>query len=210
MFGIHDYAMFAATAFLLNLTPGPDTMYILGRSLAQGRRSGFASVFGISTGCLVHTIAAAFGLSAILLASATAFAFVKFVGAAYLIYLGIQMLRSKTSLEDGLLVEKKLDYSAIFRQGVLTNVLNPKVALFFLALMPQFVDKNNEDPAIAFLVLGLTFVTMGTLWCCCLVYFATFLNNRIRQSPRASTWISRGTGFMFLGLGVRLAVSEKP
>lgn len=97
------------------------------------------------------------------------------------------------------MVDQKLDYSAIFRQGVLTIVLNPKVALFFLALMPQFVDKNNEDPALAFLVLGLTFVTMGTLWCCCLVYFATFLNNRIRQSPRASTWISRGTGFMFLG-----------
>lgn len=210
MLGIHDYALFVSTAFLLNLTPGPDTLYILGRSLAQGRRSGVASVLGISSGCLVHTLAAALGLSAVLMASGTAFNLVKILGAAYLVFLGIQMLRSKTPLHAGLVPMKKDSVWAIYRQGVVTNVLNPKVALFFLALLPQFVSRDSAHPVLALLALGLTFVGTGTLWCLCLAFGAASLHTRMQRHPKVSLWIARFAGLTFLGLGVRLAWSDRP
>jgi threonine/homoserine/homoserine lactone efflux protein len=209
MFGIHDYSLFVVTSILLNLTPGPDTMYILGRSLAQGSRSGVASALGISAGCLVHTIAAALGLSAILMTSSTAFFVVKMLGAAYLIFLGIQMLRSPSVLTETKTPDAGLNYLKIFRQGVVTNVLNPKVALFFLALLPQFVSKDSTQPALALLTLGLTFVVTGTIWCLCLAFFAGFLSDRIRRSPRLARLITGLSGLTFLGLGLKLAVSER-
>ncbi|WP_141736102.1 LysE family translocator [Oligoflexus tunisiensis] len=209
MFGIHDYSLFIVTSILLNLTPGPDTMYILGRSLAQGPRSGVASALGISTGCLVHTIAAALGLSAVLMTSSSAFFVIKMLGAAYLIFLGIQMLRSPSVLPETRVAEDSLNYFKIFRQGVVTNVLNPKVALFFLALLPQFVSKDSPHPALALLTLGLTFIFTGTVWCLCLAFFAGFLSDRIRRSSRLSRWITSLAGLTFLGLGLKLAVSER-
>ncbi len=209
MLGIHDYSLFVMTAILLNLTPGPDTMYILGRSMAQGRRSGIASALGISTGCLVHTLAAAFGISAVLMTSSQAFFVVKILGAAYLIYLGVQMLRSPSVFQDARGDEAEASDFKIFRQGVVTNVLNPKVALFFLALLPQFVSKDSAHPTLALLMLGLTFVLTGTIWCLGLAFFAGFLSDHIRRSQRLSTAISRITGLTFLGLGVKLAVSER-
>jgi threonine/homoserine/homoserine lactone efflux protein len=139
MFGIHDFGAFLAAGILLNLTPGPDTFYILGRSIAQGRRAGIASVLGISSGALIHTLAAALGLSVLLTASASAFLAVKLAGAAYLVYLGAKMFfgrKSATTLPTGF---SSSSFFTVYRQGLLTNVLNPKVALFFLAFMPQSV-----------------------------------------------------------------------
>src|SRR5687767_690097 len=170
MFGTQNLALFVVSGILLNLTPGQDTFYIIGRSLAQGRRAGILSVLGIVSGSVVHTVAAAFGLSAILASSASAFLVVKLAGAAYLVYLGVGMLldRSADALPAG--SEQAAGFTrdsawAIYRAGLLTNVLNPKVALFFLAFLPQFVDPAASSKVAAFLFLGAVFIFNGTIWC---------------------------------------------
>src|ERR1700674_814453 len=162
MLGIHDYWLFVLTGVLLNLTPGQDTLYILGSSVAHGRRIGLASALGISAGCIVHTLAAALGLSAILATSATAFIAVKLAGAAYLIYLGIRALTAGADPISPLQHPASMPTGLAFRRGVLTNVLNPKVALFFLAPLRQFSDSVTPTRSAAFLGLGLTFVATGT------------------------------------------------
>ena len=164
MFGIHDFGLFLAAGILLNLTPGPDTAYILGRSIVQGREAGIASALGICVGSLFHTCAAALGLSAILATSAVAFAAIKLLGGAYLIFLGIKMLLDRRQQLSLLSNFRRRTTIAAFRQGVFTNVLNPKVALFFLAFLPQFIDPALNMKVFAFLMLGLTFVTTGTIW----------------------------------------------
>ena len=162
MLGIHDYWLFVATGVILNLTPGQDTLYILGSSIASGRRIGIASALGIGTGSLVHTLCAALGLSAVLATSATAFTAVKLAGTAYLVYLGIRALAASADAAAPLERVASTSLGLAFRRGVLTNVLNPKVALFFLALLPQFIDSDSPTKVAAFLVLGLTFVATGT------------------------------------------------
>jgi threonine/homoserine/homoserine lactone efflux protein len=154
MFGIHNYWLFIVSGLLLNITPGQDTLYIVGRSISQGRRAGVLSVLGISTGCLVHTLAAAFGLSAVLAASSEAFMAVKFIGAAYLVYLGFQMILSRASPPRQLTTGQPARGWMIYRQGILTNVLNPKVALFFLAFLPQFIESGSNTKVLAFLILS--------------------------------------------------------
>src|SRR5215471_4228972 len=154
MLGIHDYWLFVASGVLLNLTPGQDTFYILGRSIAEGTRSGVASALGIAVGSVLHTAMAALGLSAVLATSASAFAVVKFFGAAYLVYLGVRMFMTANTGEPRRL--RGTGALGAFRDGIVTNVLNPKVALFFLALMPQFIDRDSNTKVAAFIVLGLT------------------------------------------------------
>src|SRR5512145_1068250 len=154
--GIHDYWLFVLTGVLLNLTPGQDTFYILGRSVAEGTRSGVASALGIAVGTLVHTAMAALGLSAILATSASAFTVVKLAGAAYLVYLGARMLMGGAPQLGVTSVPERVDAWTAFRQGMLTNVLNPKVALFFLAFMPQFIAPDSRAKVLAFLALGAT------------------------------------------------------
>ncbi len=164
MLGIINYKLFIISSILLNLTPGADTIYILGKGISKGKKAAIISALGISTGCMVHTVLAAFGLSVILSKSIIAFNIVKAVGAFYLIYLGIKSMKTKDfSLKE----EDKENISSgkIFREGILTNVLNPKVALFFLSFMPQFISSNNSFGAIPFIVLGSTFVFTGTIWC---------------------------------------------
>src|SRR5216110_3051933 len=144
MFGIHNFGLFLIAGILLNLTPGPDTVYILGRSVAQGREAGVASALGICVGSIFHTCAAALGLSAILATSALAFGAIKMLGGAYLVFLGIKILldrRKHLSLPSNF---RRQSIAAAFRQGVLTNILNPKVALFFLAFLPQFIDPASN------------------------------------------------------------------
>ena len=140
MFGIHNFTLFLTTGILLNLMPGPDTAYIIGRSIAQGRRAGIASALGITLGSVCHTIAAALGLSAFLAASAVAFTTVKFIGGAYLVYLGVRMILSRARELQVPSHFRSSETAAAFRQGIITNLLNPKVALFFLAFLPQFID----------------------------------------------------------------------
>ena len=207
MFGIHDFALFLAAAILLNLTPGPDTAYILGRSIAQGREAGIASGLGISVGTILHTCAAALGLSAILATSAVAFGAIKLLGGAYLIFLGLKMLverRGQLSLPSNF---RRRTTAAAFRQGILTNLLNPKVALFFLAFLPQFIDPVSGTKVFAFLFLGLTFVTTGTVWCLVLAWFASTFSERLRTNETVAQWLNRVVGGLFVYLGMRLATA---
>jgi threonine/homoserine/homoserine lactone efflux protein len=209
MLGIHDYGLFVAAGILLNLTPGQDTFYILGASIAHGRRIGVASALGICSGCVVHTLAAALGLSAILATSATAFTAMKLAGAAYLVYLGIQALRTPV---DAGLPARGGAFTGVwsaYRQGVITNVLNPKVALFFLALLPQFIDPDSPAKVAAFIALGLTFITTGTLWCLILALAAARVRGFFSRRPRAFAYLTRASGGLFVLLGLRLAVSER-
>ena len=209
MFGIHDFRFFLAAAILLNLTPGPDTVYILGRTIAQGRQAGIASALGISLGSIFHTCAAALGLSAILATSAVAFGAIKLLGGAYLIFLGIKMIldrRKQLSLPSSF---RRRTTSAAFRQGILTNILNPKVALFFLAFLPQFIDPGSNAKIAAFISLGLTFVTTGTIWCLVLAWFASAFSERLRTNETISQWLNRTAGALFVFLGVRLATAKQ-
>jgi len=219
MFGIHDYEAFLLAGVLLNLTPGQDTIYIVTRSMAHGRRAGVASALGISTGCLAHIAAATFGLSAVLAASTVAFNLVKWAGVAYLTYLGLRQLleraaetprwpeargttgRPGTSATDGRAL------LSAYRSGILTNVLNPKVSVFFLAFLPQFVEPGPHR-APAFLVLGLTFLATGTAWCLCLALMAGSASTRIASSRRAAVVIQRLSGLVLVGLGLRLARAQ--
>jgi threonine/homoserine/homoserine lactone efflux protein len=206
MFGIHDFGLFLCAGVLLNLTPGPDTVYILGRSIAHGRRAGVASALGICVGSIFHTCAAAFGLSAFLATSAWAFSAVKLAGAAYLIFLGLRaLLRREHDLPVPARFEQN-DPVAAFRQGILTNVLNPKVALFFLAFLPQFIDSATLSKMPAFLVLGLTFVMTGTIWCLVLAWFAAAFSARLRGNVKVAALLNRVVGSLFIFLGARLAV----
>jgi RhtB (resistance to homoserine/threonine) family protein len=209
MFGIHDFGMFLAAGILLNLAPGPDTAYILGRSVAQGREAGIASALGISVGSIFHTCAAALGLSAILATSALAFSAIKLLGGAYLVFLGIKMLvdrRKEPSLPANF---HRHTTASAFRQGVLTNVLNPKVALFFLAFLPQFIDPASTTKVLAFLSLGLTFVTTGTVWCLVLAWFASAFSKRLRTNAVIGRWVSGTAGALFVFLGIRLATAKR-
>jgi threonine/homoserine/homoserine lactone efflux protein len=206
---IHDYWLFVATGVLLNLTPGQDTFYILGRSLAEGTRNGVASALGITVGSLLHTALAALGLSAVLATSSSAFTVVKLLGAAYLIYLGIGMLTSATSTEPATPRARSAGVLGAFRAGVLTNVLNPKVALFFLALMPQFIEPSSDTKVLAFVALGLTFVATGTVWCLILAIAAGRLRDLFVRHPSAWRSLSRVAGGLFILLGVRLAASRQ-
>jgi threonine/homoserine/homoserine lactone efflux protein len=209
MFGIHDFGLFLAAGVLLNLTPGPDTVYILGRSLAHGRRAGVASALGICAGSIFHTCAAAFGLSAFLATSAWAFSAVKLAGAAYLIFLGLHALLQGEHDLHVLAKFKRNEPVAAFRQGILTNVLNPKVALFFLAFLPQFIDSAAPSKMAAFLILGFTFVTTGTIWCLVLAWFAAAFSARLRGNAAVATLLNRAVGSLFIFLGLRLAVAAR-
>jgi RhtB (resistance to homoserine/threonine) family protein len=210
MFGIHDYWLFIGTGIVLNLTPGQDTMFIMGRTLTGGLRAGVASALGIVVGSLCHTVAAALGFSAIIATSATAFGLVKLLGAAYLIFLGAKLLWSRAPAQPEAAAAAASSCAAwsCFRQGIITNVLNPKVALFFLAFLPQFIDSNSPTKAFAFLALGATFITTGLIWCLVLVSAAARLRLFFQRNRNARTMIDRITGALFLTLGVRLAWSR--
>ena len=207
--GIHELWLFILSGLLLNVTPGPDTAYIVGRSVQLGWRGGAVAALGISCGCLVHVFGAAIGLSALVMASSAAFAVVKMVGAAYLLFSGVQMLLSRAGPAAAARAnEGGTSLRRVFWQGVLTCALNPKVALFFLAFLPQFVAVDSPHKALAFLTLGLVFISSGTLWCFTVAAFAARAAGRIRQSAAAIAWINRGLGGMFVCLGFRVAMMD--
>jgi threonine/homoserine/homoserine lactone efflux protein len=209
MLGINELWLFILSGLLLNVTPGPDTAYIIGRSIQLGWRGGAAAALGISCGCLVHVFGAAIGLSALLMTSAAAFAVLKIVGAAYLLFTGVQMLLSRPGpVADVTVQEGAIPLRRVFWQGALTNALNPKVALFFLAFLPQFVAADSPHKTVAFLALGLIFICGGTLWCLGVAAFASRAASRIRQSQGVMVWINRVLGGMFVYLGVRVAMLQ--
>ncbi len=206
--GIHDFWIFLTAGILLNLTPGQDTFYILGRTLAQGRPAGMASVLGISAGSLFHTLAAATGLSALLATSVTAFSVIKFIGAGYLVFLGVRMLCSRATLGAMPTAFSEGNWLTIFRQGMLRNLLNPKVALFFLAFVPQFIAPDSDAMLLAFVALGLCFVTTGTLWCFCLVWFAASLRGVMGKTSGRSDYLKKIAGAAFILFGARLFMAK--
>ena len=203
MFGIENYGAFIVSGIILNITPGADTMYILGKSVSQGRKAGVLSVLGISSGSIAHTMLAALGLSVILQRSLIAFSLVKYLGVAYLVFLGCKTLVSKPT---GNLAgsPKKESYFSVYRQGLLTNILNPKVALFFLAFLPQFISADNSYGALPFIILGLTFVCTGTIWCLGLALFSSFASRKLRDSEKLSNAMNKVAGITFIGLGLNL------
>lgn len=209
MFGIHDLTLFIISGLLLNIMPGPDSLLIMTRSASQGWRAGVMATMGVGTGIMVHVLAAAVGLSAILATSATAFTVVKYVGAAYIIYMAIGLLRSKRSDAPDAVKLPALPYRKIFMQGLLTNILNPKVAIFFLAFVPQFIDAASPSKALAFIVLGLIFNVNGMLWCTSLALFTAFASSRLKINPVAALWLNRVTGGLFIWLGIKLALSKQ-
>jgi threonine/homoserine/homoserine lactone efflux protein len=210
MLGIHELWLFIISGLLLNITPGPDTAYIIGRSVQFGWRGGAAAVLGIECGCLVHVFAAAVGLSALLAASSNAFTLVKWIGAAYLCLIGVRMLLSRPGAPptEAAIDSPVISIRQVFWQGALTNLLNPKVALFFLAFLPQFVAADSPHKALAFAALGLIFIFNGTLWCLGVAAFAARAAGSIRKSGRALVWINRALGSLFVYLGVRIAMLQ--
>ena len=207
MLGTIDLPLFVVAGLLLNVTPGPDTLYIVGRSTLQGFRAGATAALGIGAGAIVHTVAAAVGLSAVLAASATAFTIVKWLGAAYLVYVGISLLLSRPKEEEKRHLEPA-GLRTVFLQGFFTNVLNPKVALFFLAFLPQFVDPAAPSKALALFFLGLVFNFNGTLWNLFVAWSSARVASTFRGAGRFALWFNRAAGGLFVYLGVRLAVSK--
>jgi len=208
--GIHDLQLFLAAGLLLNITPGADTAFVVGQSLRRGGRGGFAAALGISAGCLVHTAAAALGLSAVLAASAFAFTVIKWIGVCYLCVIGLQMLLSRPGdlrADDG---KPQGSLRSIFVQGFLTNALNPKVALFFLAFLPQFIDPNATHKAAAFALLGLMFNGTGTLWLMMVAWATAWTSGSLRGSKTVRLWLERSVGALLFALGARLALAERP
>ena len=209
MTGIHHFETFLLAGILLNLTPGNDTIFILSRSIAQGRKAGILSVMGIATGSLVHTAMAAFGLSLILARSPLAFNIVKYCGAAYLLYIGIRMLMASRLVFTEEPTTGRINHFRIYRDAVLTNVLNPKVALFFISFLPQFIDPSYHRPAIPFLLLGLTFTITGTLWCLVLAAFASFIASKLKSGRKLSVYVNRVCGVAIIALGLRMVFTRR-
>jgi threonine/homoserine/homoserine lactone efflux protein len=210
MLGLHDLWLFVVSGLLLNITPGPDTAYIVGRSVQFGWRGGAVATLGISSGCLIHVFAAAIGLSALLMASVVAFTVLKLAGAAYLCFIGLTMLLSRSSGASAEIPATHMPASLrqVFWQGALTNVLNPKVALFFLAFLPQFVAADSPHKALAFILLGAIFIFNGTLWCLGVAAIAARTAGRIAQSGSVTLWINRVLGGLFVYLGIRIALFQ--
>jgi threonine/homoserine/homoserine lactone efflux protein len=214
MFGTHDLALFVATALVLNATPGVDMLFTVSRTLQHGWRAGIAASLGIISGCVVHTIAAAAGLAALLAASALAFTAIKWLGAAYLLWLAWGMLRAAASrgtdqaIESAHPVLRAEPLGRIYWQGFLTNVLNPKVALFFLALLPQFIATDAPNKPLAFLFLGAVFIVNGTLFLFALVALAQRAR-RFGANRTARRVLNAIGGALFAALAVRLAQAER-
>ena len=210
MTGIIHFETFLIAGILLNLTPGNDTIFILTRSIAQGRKAGIMSVLGIATGSLVHTTLAALGLSIIIAKSVLAFSIVKYAGAAYLVYLGVRMFIDRSKFDENIAkATKKINPLKIYRDAVLTNVLNPKVAMFFIAFLPQFIDPSYQNSFIPFMLLGITFTITGTIWCFVLANFSSYLFSKLRNNPLFSFWLNRICGAVLIGLGIKIALTSK-
>jgi threonine/homoserine/homoserine lactone efflux protein len=205
---LRTIAVFMVAALALNLTPGPDMLYVVARAGSEGRAAGVASALGIAAGCLVHTLALAAGLSALLVAIPAAYEVVRYAGAAYLVYLGVRALAGRGA-EKPTAPPAPTPMAAVFRQGVLTNVLNPKVALFFLALLPQFVDPRRGSAALQIVVLGLLFNISGTLVNLAVAALASRATGFLRERERGVRAVQRLAGAVFLGLGARLVMAGR-
>ncbi len=220
---LHQLLLFLAAGLVLNLTPGPDVMLIVANAVRAGARAGVAAALGISAGCLVHVAAAALGVSALLAASSAAFGVLKWLGALYLVWVGAQMLRSALmghasravavgagAAGAGCGTGSELPLSAVFRSGFLTNVLNPKVALFFLAFVPQFIAPGTANAGWVFLALGLLFTAGSLVVCIGWALAASWAARRAGALQRVLRWLDGVAGGVFVAFGVRLAFTDSP
>ena len=214
MLDIVNLGVFVTAGLLLNITPGADILYIGSRSAAQGMKAGIVAALGIGAGCLVHILLTALGLSVVLATSALAFTLVKLGGAGYLVYLGLAMLFSLRSapgsrIEAAESAVAPLPYRRIFRQAILVNTLNPKVALFFMAFLPQFVAPDASHPALSFLFLGCLFNWNGTIVNILFALFFAKIADRWKRHGILGRLIKTAVGSLFVGLGVRLALTAQ-
>lgn len=203
MFDIVSFQLFLITVLIICITPGIDMMFILNRSISQGRDAGIYSAVGVSVGAVVHTVLSGLGLSVILQTSVVLFTIIKIVGAVYLIYLGIQMFISKQS---SISIKKTVYQSRrkLFVQGVITNVTNPKVALFFISFIPQFISVDNQYGPIPFLILGSIFAVMGAITSFIIAIFSSSLTTKLRDNIVAEKIINKISGAVFVILGISL------
>ncbi|MGB5957194.1 LysE family translocator [Pseudomonas sp.] len=206
---IINFPFFAAAVIALHATPGPDTAYVVGRTLAHGRGAGLISALGITAGCLVHTLASTLGFSALIAAVPAAFDAVRILGALYLAYQGVRLILSKPSVSaEGGGLHASLSYRRLFTQAFLTNVLNPKVILFYLAFFPQFVDPEGVHKPAAYLVLGIYFAVTAGIWASGVVWFAGALGRKLKTSQAKALLLNRAIGALFVGLGAKLLASS--
>lgn len=201
--GIINYGTFIVSAIVLNLIPGSDTIFILSKSTLGSKRQGVISVLGISSGILAHTFLAALGLSAILATSTLVFNSIKWLGATYLIYLGITTCLRKEALTTER-TELTVNDWQIYKQGLLTNLLNPKVALFFLSLLPQYVDTQSQAGSLPFFILGITFVCTSTIWSLGIAYGSSFFVGLFKKNERTKKMTNKIAGCIYIGLGLNL------
>lgn len=219
MIDAHQLLLFVAAGLLLNLTPGPDVLYIVSHALRSGARAGIVAGLGISAGCFVHIVAAAVGMSALMAASPTAFSVLKWLGAAYLLWIGARMLLSRAPPKTPELTAGHAIHAvhapatgmkAVFLGGFWTNALNPKVALFFLAFVPQFIAPGADNKPLAFLLLGLLFnfnaIFVNIAWAA----LAAWMARRMGAVQRGLHWLERVAGIMFMGFGLKLAFTDAP
>jgi len=212
--GVHDLWLFCVAGVLLNITPGPDMALIIARGTQQGARAGMIAALGVGAGAFIHIAAASIGISTLIVASSVAFTVLKWIGALYLTYLGVQMLRASFNRQESQTAVVRqppppVAPSKIFLQGVLTNALNPKVAIFFLAFLPQFVDRDAPSKVSALIMLGVLFDAVGTTWNVIVAWFA----GRLAASKgygQLRTWLERTIGTIFVGFGIKLALTERP
>ncbi len=209
MNGIIHFETFLITGILLNITPGNDTIFILSKSIAQGKKAGVFSVLGIATGSILHTLLAAFGLSILIQQSPLLFNAIKYAGAVYLLYLAYTMLTDKSKLNMYLRSsDYKTNYFGIYRDGMITNILNPKVALFFIAFLPQFIAPNVKDSLLPFLLLGATFITTGTIWCLLLALFSATIFAKLKNHKNVASYINKICGLSLVALSIKVALSK--
>ena len=210
--------LFIAAGLLLNLTPGPDVLYVVSHALRSGARAGMVAALGITAGCFVHIFAAAVGVSALMAASATAFTLLKWAGAAYLVYVGLRLLRpGPVAVVDlgvapahAAQIQDSKAYRNIFLRGFWTNALNPKVALFFLAFVPQFITPQMDNKPLAFLLLGVLFNFNGLWVNVGWAGAAAWLARRSALVQRSMGWLDRVAGALFVGFGIKLALTAAP
>jgi threonine/homoserine/homoserine lactone efflux protein len=208
-YSLAHWTTFFIAAFLLNLSPGPDMAYIVAQTTRNGKRAGFFAMFGIWSGAFIHIVFSVIGLSAILATSATAFSLVKWIGACYLIWLGVQALRSSgTSLSAATPVAKINDIS-VFRQGILVSMLNPKVVIFFLAFLPQFVVSGAGSESAQLLLHGMLIILVAAFIEVPIVLIGAKLKTALNSRPSIGKWMDRTLGAILIGLGVKLALSER-
>ncbi|WP_426140902.1 LysE family translocator [Pseudomonas sp. DWP3-1-2] len=209
MLGIVQFPLFVLAVMALNATPGPDVAYVAGQSMVHGRRAGILSAAGVALGGCLHTICCAVGLTALLATSPSAFIAIKYLGALYLIYLGVRTLFSKTTPGHIRAATPRLNHRTLLFRGFLTNASNPKVLLFYVAFFPQFVTPDSVDKTAAFLVLGAVFVFLGLVNDIAVAWLAAKAARAVGGRPQVRQWIDRVIGITFIGLGVRLALTHK-